>query len=68
MASASAAQEAVWLRKLLNELQGQDLSHTVILEDNQSAIAMAKAHQFHGRIKHIIKHHFIREQVDNGSV
>ena len=36
----------------------------IVYEDNQSAIAMAKDPQFHGRSKHIdIKYHFIREQI-----
>ena len=40
-----------------------------IFEDNQSAISMAKNPQFHGRAKHIaIKHHFIREQVEDGNI
>ena len=41
----------------------------MIYEDNQSAIAIAKNPQFHGRAKHInIKYHFIREQVNNNNI
>ena len=41
----------------------------VIHEDNQSAIAIAKNPQFHGRIKHIdIKYHFVREHVKVNSI
>ena len=40
-----------------------------MFEDNQSAIAMCKNPQHHGRAKHIdIKYHFIREQVANKNV
>ena len=40
-----------------------------IYEDNQSAIAIAKNPQFHGRVKHInIKYHFIRERVNNKEI
>lgn len=69
MALASAAQEAVWMRQLLSDLKNCPKGATVIYEDNQSAICMAKNPQFHGRAKHIdIKHHFIREQVASGAV
>ena len=41
----------------------------VIYEDNQSAIAMTKSPQFHGRSKHIsIKYHFIRDLLMDGMV
>ena len=66
---SETAQEAVWLRKLNMDLKNEQLEPTVIYEDNQSAICIAKNPQFHGRTKHIgIKHHFIREQVVNDKV
>ena len=67
---ASAAQESVWLRQLIAELTNSSTkSPTLIYEDNQSAIAMTKNPQFHGRAKHIeIKHHFIRQQVAQGTI
>ena len=69
VALSSAAQETVWLRKLISELKNPPECPTVILEDNQSAIAMAKNPQFHGRSKHIdIKHHFIRERVSEKEI
>ena len=69
MALASTAQEAVWLRQLLSDLQIKPTSATLIFEDNQAAICLAKNPQFHGRAKHIdIKYHFVREQVANGSI
>ena len=69
MALSSAAQEAVWLRQLTAELRSPPETATTIFEDNQSAIAMTKNPQFHGRAKHIaIKYHFIREQVQNGTI
>lgn len=72
MALASATQEAVWIGQLNRELSGvrdNEVSETVVFEDNQSAIFMAKNPQFHGRTKHIaIKYHFVREQVSNGTV
>jgi transposase InsO family protein len=69
MALASAAQEAIWLRQLVTDLRNEPTEPTLILEDNQAAICIAKDPQFHGRAKHIdIKYHFIREQVNNGTV
>ena len=69
MALASAAQEALWLRQLTSDLGCGPTSATLIHEDNQSAICMAKNPQFHGRTKHVsIKYHFIRDQVDEGTV
>lgn len=69
MALASAAQEAVWMQQLVGELHDQSARPVIINEDNQAAIQMSKNPQFHGRAKHIgIKYHFIREQVEKGTV
>ena len=69
MALASAAQGAMWLRQLTTDLKSEPTGATVIFEDNQSSISMAKNPQFHGQSKHIaIKYHFIREQVCNNNV
>ena len=66
---ASATQEAVWIRKLLTDLEIKPSDPTLILEDNQSAISMAKSPQFHGRAKHVdIRYHFVGEQVARGAV
>ena len=63
------AQEAVWMRELISDLRNPPATSTEILEDNQSAVSMAKSPQFHGRTKHInIKYHFIREQIANGTI
>ena len=64
VALAGAAQECIWLRQLIAELEGSSQSPMLLYEDNQAAIAMTKNPQFHGRAKHIdIRHHFVREQV-----
>ena len=69
IALASAAQEAIWLKQLTNDLKNESSDATTIYEDNQSTICMSKHPQFHGRSKHIaIKYHFIREQVGNNTV
>lgn len=47
VALSSAAQESVWLRQLMTELGSTPDKPTLILEDNQSAIAMTKNPQFY---------------------
>lgn len=69
VALTSAAQEAVWLSSLLAEIERKEKEATIIYDDSQSALAMSKNPQFHGRAKHIdIKYHYVREQVDKGTV
>ncbi|CAB4042840.1 Hypothetical predicted protein [Paramuricea clavata] len=65
VALSAAAQEALWMRQLLTDLNVNIDEPMTIYEDNQSAIAMSKNPQFHGRSKHIdIKYHFVRDQVE----
>ena len=69
MGLASAGQENVWLLRLIDEISHKVSGTCKIYENNQSAIAMAKNPQCHGKGKHIaIKNHFVRELVDGGSV
>ena len=69
VALSGAAQECLWLRQLEAEIGYSPEGPTLIFEDNQSAIAMAKNLQFHGQAKHIdICDHFIREQVTSGTI
>ena len=49
MALASSAQEAVWMRQLSSEIGIGYIKPVIIYEDTQSAIAMKKNPQFHGR-------------------
>ena len=64
IALSHASQEAVWLRQLSLDLRCELLKPTVLHEDNQSAIALSKGQQPHGKAKHVdIKFHFIRDQV-----
>ena len=51
------------------ELRNKSTKATILYEDNQSAIAMAKNAQFHGRAKHIaIRYHFVREKMSEGTI
>ena len=68
VALSGAAQEAIWLKQLNQDLTGIS-EPVVIYEDNQSAIVITKNPQFHGRVKYInLKYHFIREQVNNNNI
>ena len=42
VALGSATQETIWLRRLMTDLRFSQVKPTVIREDNQGAIAMAK--------------------------
>jgi ribonuclease HI len=68
----NAAKEAIWIRKLLEELHyaKPDLYPIQILGDNQPAISLTKPdRKDHSKIKHIeSKYHFIRHQVENGVI
>ncbi|XP_067940345.1 uncharacterized protein [Watersipora subatra] len=65
-----ATQEAMWLHKLLNDIDGKDAHMpTTCMVDNQAAIAIAKNTATKSRTKHIdIKYHFLREAVANGHI
>ena len=54
VALTSAAQQSIWLRKLIAELGSPRKGPTTIFEDNQSAIAMSKNPQHHRRVKHMV--------------
>ena len=69
IAATDAACEAIWLRRLLSDLQQKIEEPTVICCDNMSAIAMTKNPVFHARTKHIeLRHHFIRDLVGEGEI
>jgi hypothetical protein len=67
MALSHTVCEGIWTRKLLKEL-GFPQPTTTVHEDNQGCIALVKNPVQHHRTKHIdVKHHFIREQVEQGT-
>lgn len=69
IALAGAAQETLWLQQLLADMGHASVKPMLIHEDNQTAITMTKNPQFHRHAKHIsIKYHFIRDQVEEGTV
>ncbi|KAG8502831.1 hypothetical protein CXB51_000478 [Gossypium anomalum] len=69
IAVAAAVNQAIWLRKLLSDLNEEQSEATEIMVDNQSAVAIAKNPVFHGKTKHFkIKFHFVREAEQTGEI
>ena len=69
VALCGATQEAVWLRRLLSNIQSTPTTATIINEDNQGTIAVARNPVSHARTKHIdIKFHYVREALHDGSI
>lgn len=63
------AQTVMWLRGLLQELGAKQLEPTVLHEDNQGAISLAKGSQVGQRSKHIdVRLHYIRERFSEGAI
>lgn len=64
VALSEAAQEAVWLRGLLKELNEEQTKPTVIFEDNRSCLDFAVLDQQRKRSKHVdTRYHYTRELV-----
>ena len=68
-AAATAAKEAIWIRKLLSDIEYRCETGTLLYVDNQSAIKLAKNPEFHKRTKHIdIRYHYLREKYQSGEI
>ena len=69
MALTHATKETVWLRAFLGELGFHQGDPSLLFEDNQSCIALAKNLVHHARMKHIdIWHHYIWEKLESGEI
>ncbi len=69
VALSQATQECVWLRKLLSELGYFQKDPTILFEDNQGAINLAKNPKHHERTKHIAVHDLLcRERLNAGEI
>jgi len=69
VAAASAVKEAIWLKRLLNEIECRVEDPTILYVDNLSAIRIIKNPEHHKRTMHIdIRYHFIRERVEKREV
>ncbi|RVW51464.1 Retrovirus-related Pol polyprotein from transposon RE1 [Vitis vinifera] len=69
IAAVAAANQALWIRKLLIDLNIEQTGSTQVFVDNQAAISIASNLVFHGRTKHFkIKFYFLREIQHDGEV
>ena len=69
MSLSSAIQEAKFLFQLLKDFLVESSNSVSLYCDNQGAIALAKNPVQHQRSKRInIRYHFIRQEIQNGSV
>ena len=68
-ASSIAAQECVWLRRLVEDVYFSIHKPIIIQGDNQSALKLTINPICHTRIKHIkIEHHFILEMCSKDNI
>jgi hypothetical protein len=71
IAASEAAKKAIWIRNFISEL---GVVHSVsspmnLYCDNSRAIAQAKDHRTHKRVKHVLRrYHLIREIIGRGDV
>ena len=71
VASASAVQEAIWLKRFMDHLGVNDNAKGPIIVncDSQAAIAYTKDPKYHGKTKHIdIKYNFVKDMVSQKEV
>ena len=67
VAATHASKELIWLRRLIGDLSQPFTVPTTLLCDNQAALRLAQADNYHARTKHIdIRYHFIRNVVERG--
>ena len=71
MSVLQTARQGLWTRRLLIELGLEHIEPdpTIVFLDNRGTIDLSKDSRHHDRTKHIdIQHHFIREQVEDGTL
>lgn len=69
VAAATCACQAVWMKRILEEVGLKQEGEMVLLCDNTSTIKLSKNAVMHGRSKHIrVRYHFLRELTKEGIV
>jgi hypothetical protein len=67
--AANAMCQALWLARVLAEVQGSALSTPLLRVDNKSIIALIKNLVLHVQSKHIeVKYHLVRESIENDRI
>lgn len=68
MAMSDAAEEALWLKYVTEDL-GIDMGLVKMYFDNQGAGSLSEGEGLQSRTKHIdVRHHFIRECISSGKI
>ena len=68
-ALCTATCEAIWLRRILEDVGEKQKVPTIIQCDNQSSIKLANNPVYHARSKHIETHyHFVREKIQSNEI
>jgi hypothetical protein len=69
IAAANVMCQALWLARVLAEVQGSAPSTPLLRVNNKSAIALIKNPVLHEQSKHIeVKYHLVREFTENGRI
>ncbi|GKV48172.1 hypothetical protein SLEP1_g54998 [Rubroshorea leprosula] len=69
VAATTCACQAIWLRKVLEELQVKQEGPMLIFCDNSSTIKLSKNLVLHGRCKHMdVRFHFLRDLTNEGVI
>jgi hypothetical protein len=69
VSAVSAGQEIIWLCNLLTEFGYKFDSPSTLRIDNQSALAVAKNPEHHGRMKHLdLRYYWLRDKVEQGDI
>jgi len=69
VAASRAVSQAVWLRRIIEDLGEKQEGPTIVYCDSRSAIAISENPVSHERTKHIaIKYHYIREAIEHEEV
>ncbi|GLT96988.1 hypothetical protein SLE2022_145760 [Rubroshorea leprosula] len=69
MAVTSCAYQAIWMRRVLEELEMNQHEATSIYCDKSSAIKLSKNPVLHGKSKHIhVRYHYLCNLVEDGTI
>ena len=69
VATMHAAKEAIWLRRLMNELFPSVTRPTILFCNNQAVLKLVQDDNYHARTKHInIRYHFVRQVAKSGAL
>jgi hypothetical protein len=69
MAVSRAAKQILWMFSEMEEVGYPQEKPGILYNDNSGAVALTKNTKHNSRVKHIdIRHHFIRECVENGNI